>query len=80
MPFYVVKETKYSDELYEIFSASQIEALNGEGDCQFLKIEKQINGNLHQLMKQREISGKIYHRLRKTELQQAWLYELSKVH
>ena len=74
-----MKQT-YSDKLNEILSSSQFEPPNGESDDLTLRTEKLINSSLHQLMKQGNISEKIYHRLRTTGLQPARLYKLAKVH
>ena len=78
--FCVLKQITYSDKLNEILSSSQFEPRNGESDDSTIRTEKLINSSLHQLMKQGEISEKIYHRLRATGLQPARLYGLADVH
>ena len=54
-----MKQTTYSDNLYEILSSSKFEPRNGESDNLTTKREKLMNKNLHQLMKQGKISKKI---------------------
>ena len=78
--FCVMKQTTYSDNLNEILSSSQFEPRNGESDDLTIRTEKLKDSSLHQLMKQGEISEKIYHRLRKTGSQPARLYGLAKSH
>ena len=56
--FCVMKQTTYSDELYEILSSSQFEPRNGESDYLKKQMEKLINSSLHHLMKRGKINDK----------------------
>ena len=78
--FCVMKQITYSDKLTEILSSNQFEPRNGESDDSTIRTEKLINSSLHQLMKQGEISEKIYHRFRTTGSLPARLYGLAEVH
>ena len=78
--FCVMKQTTYSDKLNEILSTSQFEPRNEESDDLTIRTEKLINSSLHQLMKQKEISEKIYHKPRTTGSRPARLYGVAKVH
>ena len=69
----MIKMTIYSD----ILDARKIENHNANKDVLIIKIEKQINRNLQQLMKQGKIIGKIYQGLRTTGLQPARLYQIA---
>ena len=78
--FCVMKQATYSDKLKEILSSSQFDPRNGESKDITMNSEKLVNIFLHHLMKQGQINGKIYHRLRTNGLQRARLYALAKVH
>ena len=69
-------ETLYSDILNEILSASPLEA---RIDDLSTKVEKLTSSSLHQLLKQRKVSEKIYQRLRTTGSQPVRLYGLANV-
>ena len=78
--FCVLKQTTYSDKLNEILGSSQFETRNGKSDDLTVRTQKPINSSLHKLMKQENVSEKIYHRLRTTGSQPATLYGLAEVH
>ena len=78
--FCVMKQTTYLEKLNEILGSSQFEPRKGESDEITIRTEKLINSSLHQLMKQGEISEKIYHMLRTSGWQPARLYGFVNVH
>ena len=49
-----------------MLNSDQFQTFNGAKDETVIKIEKQINNTLEQLMKQRKINDKIYQKLRST--------------
>ena len=80
MWFFVMIQTISLDKLVENLSAGQFGARKRESDDLTIKMGKLINSSLHQLMKQRKTSGKIYRRLDKTGSQPAVRCGLSKAH
>ena len=76
----MMKKSTYREKLDEVLNSVQFHKINGTKDDILIKNEKQINNSLQQLMRQGEISDKIYQRHRSTGLQPARLDGLAKAH
>ena len=78
--FCVMKKSSYREKLGELLNSDQFQKIDGPKDELVIKNEKQVNNSLQQLMKQGEISDKIYQRLRSTGSQPARFYGVAKVY